>query len=193
VPSISAANKTIARIVSEVFGGIPKVVRYWDGDHKSHVDILTCEDRPQNGVISYSTVGLSDWPLYRGEEEYGVRLEIVGACGSTFTSFDNALSTAAFCIINSKWFCFPGAVFPDVLSMYDCSPTMQHFMFVPPFLWENDLKTIDLEEKKVTWLLAIPISEAERAFANDNGSEKLEDLFVERQIDVFNLCRPSEI
>ena len=193
MPSISDANKTIAKTVAAAFGGNPKVARFWDDDHKSHVDILTCEDRPQKGVISYSTVGLSDWPLYKGEEEYGVRLEIVGACGSAFTNFDNALSTAAFCIINSKWFCFPGAVFPDVLSMYDCSPTMQHFLFVPPFLWENDLNTIDLEEKKVAWLLAVPISEAERVFADDNGSDKLEDLFVERQIDIFNLHRSSEV
>lgn len=192
-PAISDANKTIAKTVAAAFGGSPIITRFWDDQHKSHVDILKCEESPVGGVDSYSTVGLSDWPLYQGEAEYGVRLELVAACGCTFANFDLALSTAAFCIINSRWFCFPGAIFRYVLAMYDCSPTMRHFLFVPPFLLENDLNTIDLVEKKVVWLLAIPISEAERQFAVENGSDELENLFVASRIDIFNLHRPSEI
>jgi suppressor of fused protein SUFU len=77
--------------------------------------------------------------------------------------------------------------------MYDCSPTMRHFLFVPPFLWEGQLDTIDRDGRKIAWLLAVPISEGERAFAEANGSEKLEELFGDRQIDIFNLHRPSEV
>ena len=36
------------------------------------------------------------------------------------------LSTAAFCIINSKWFCYPGAIFPDIVSMYLKSSKIKH-------------------------------------------------------------------
>ncbi|TWT47583.1 suppressor of fused domain protein [Botrimarina hoheduenensis] len=193
MPSISDADKAIAKAAAQAFGGRPRVARFWDDNHASSVDILTCEDRPQEGVISYSTVGLSGWPLFKGEKEYGARLEIVGACGSAFKGFDNALSTAAFCVINSKWFCCPGVIFPDVLAMYDCSPTMRHFLFVPPFLWEDHLNTLDLDGRKVAWLLAVPISEDERAFAEANGPEKLEELFADRQIDIFNLHRSSQV
>jgi hypothetical protein len=79
--------------------------------------------------------------------------------------------------------------------MYDCSPTMRHFLFVPPFLWEDHLNTLDLDGRKVAWLLAVPISEDERAFAEANGSEKLEELFADRQIGIFgrlSVCGAQE-
>ena len=193
VSPISNGNKIIAKAAAKAFGGEPKVARFWDNDHNSHVDILTSRDRPQRGVTSISTVGLFNWPLYKDNKEYGARLEFVGAFGSSFEQFENALSTAAFCIINSKWFCYPGAVFPDALAMYDCSPTMRHLLFVPPFLWEAELNTIEFDGKKVAWLLAVPISDEERNFAALNGSEKLQDVFMERQIDIFNLHRASEL
>ncbi|MDI6533855.1 suppressor of fused domain protein [Bacillus mycoides] len=37
--------------------------------------------------------------------------------------------------------------------------------FVPPFLWEDQLKTMDFPDKKVAWLLAVPISKKEYLFA----------------------------
>jgi hypothetical protein len=124
-------------------------------------------------------------------QEYKVRVELVGACGMAFQGFDNALSTSAFCIINSRWSCYPGRIFPDVLSMYDCSSTMRHFLFAPPFIWEDRLETLDLKTKKVAWLQAIPISESELKYAQTEGSDRLEELFDKNQIDIFNLERPS--
>jgi antitoxin YqcF len=191
--SISEEDRAIAKAAAEAFGGRPRVTRFWDDNHVSSIDILRCEDRPQEGITTYSTVGLSGWPLFKGEKEYGCRLEIVGACRSSFEGFANALSTAAFCVINSRWFCCPGMIFPDVLTMYDSSPTLQHFLFVSPFLWEGTLNTIDRGGHTVAWLLAVPISEEERMFAEENGTERLERLFVDRQIDIFNLHRRSEV
>jgi hypothetical protein len=166
---------------------------YGDENGRSTVDILSSRNRPKRGMVSYGTVNLSDWPLYQDGKEVGVRVEIVGACGSQFKAFGNAVATAAFCVINSKWFCCPGAIFPDAISMYDCSPTMRHFFFLPPFLWEDDLKTMEFPEKTVAWLLAVPISEEERRYAGKHGWESLEGLFAERNIDMFNLARPSEV
>lgn len=191
-------NKTLARTVARVFGGSPRVTRFWDDNHKSWVDILACSDhRP--GVTAFSTLGLSDHPLYKDGAEYPARLEIVGACVSKFAAactrrhqgFDNAISTAAFCIINSRWFCYPGAIFPDVVAMYKLSKTMKHLLFVPPFLWEDDLKTLDLGKKKVSFLLAAPISEAEYVFAQQKGSDLLEEVFERTNIDIFDLNRKS--
>lgn len=184
-------NVIVAQTAARAFGGHPKVTRFWDDDKKSHVDILRCTNTPQPGTSSYSTIGLSDHPLFREGKEYGARLEIVGACGDTFSKFDNALATAAFCIINAHWFCFPGASFPDVLKTHNLSSTMSHFFFVPPFLREESLKTLDLRAKKVTWLLAVPISEAELKYAEQSSYQELEDLFVEKQIDIFDLQRTS--
>lgn len=189
----SEANKGLARESAKVFGGKPKVTRFWDDDHKSSVDLLSCEDRPTRGVTSYSTVGLSDWPLYRGDEEYPARLEMVGACATASERYANALATAAFCIINSQWFCYPGAIFPDILTMHEASSTMRHLFFVPPFLWETELETMTLESKTVAWLQAVPISEQERELVDSSSPDALETLFEEHEIDVFDLDRPSVV
>lgn len=62
---------------------------------------------------------------------------------------------------------------------------------MPPFLWEGQLQTIDFSDKKVAWLLAVPISEKEYLFAQQNGSNKLEDLFEQNEIDIFDIKRDS--
>lgn len=35
---------------------------------------------------------------------------------------------------------------------------MKHVMFVPPFLWEEDLELLEFSNKNVTWLMALLIS-----------------------------------
>jgi hypothetical protein len=65
--SWSESNKIVAKTAVNAFGGTPRVTRFWDDDHVSSVDILSCEDGPQKGVTAYPTIGLSDWPLYHGD------------------------------------------------------------------------------------------------------------------------------
>jgi hypothetical protein len=43
------------------------------------------------------------------------------------------------------------------------------------------------------WTLAVPISEAEFRCAQANGADALETLFAERQIDIADLYRRSEV
>ena len=169
------------------------VDRFWDDHHEASVDIVSCGDSPWEGVTSYSTVGVSDIPLVKDGNELDIRTEMVGACGSQFTDFPNYLSTAAFFVINSGWLAAPGVIFPDVLSMYEASDTMKHFLFLPPFLWDERLRTLDLRGRKVAWLLAIPISQAELEFAESEGVSALEDRFEAHQIDIFDLKRASVV
>jgi hypothetical protein len=184
------SNKTLARKLARVFGGKPLVSRYWDEAERSHVDILLCEDAPSPGVVSLATIGLSDHPLVEEGKDIGVRAELVSAFGASFEEGANIVSTAAFCVINSGWKLRPGAVFPDVVRMFRSCGEMRHLLFTPPFLWEG-LTTEELEDKTVAWLMAVPISENECRFAEQNGSSALEDQFVKHQIDVFDLNRAS--
>lgn len=191
--SRSDDNRTIAKILSLAFGGKPRVTRYWDDARHRSIDILISEDNPQQGVNSYGTVNLSDVPLIMNGVEYPARLEMVAACGKSFKDFDRAFSTAAFQIVNEGMFCYPGAIFSDVISMYRASLTMEHFLFIPPFLWEEKLQTINLDAKVIAWLLAVPISEKERQFAALHGYDQLVNTFERAQIDIFNLNRTSVI
>lgn len=142
-------------------------------------------------LTAYATIGLSDFPNLVGPNKLDIRVEIIGICLSDSESFANGLSTAAFCIINSQWPCYPTSIFPNILSMYDCSRTMQHLFFTDPFLWEDQLKTLNLETKTVAWLLAVPISEAEYRYATEHGAEQLENLLAKYQIDVTDINRAS--
>jgi len=62
-----------------------------------------------------------------------------------------------------------------------------------PFLWENELKTLDCGTKKVTWLLAIPISELECRYLREHSDEAFERLLEEHDADVFDPERPSVV
>ena len=68
---------------------------------------------------------------------------------------------------------------------------MQHILFIPPFLWEDKLTTLSFNDKKIAWLLVIPISEKELEYAKKHGTDALENLFEEYQIDIFDLKRKS--
>jgi hypothetical protein len=188
---VSKSNRLLAGTVASVFGGTPRVNRYWDAQERAFVDVLSSSDSPEKGVVSYSTLGLSDHPLLLHGAEYEVRAEFVGACYQRFDrTFPQVLSTAALCVVNSKWFSAPGVVFPDILAMYHASRSLSHVFFAPPCLWAN-LKTVRLPDKTVAWLLVVPISEAEFRLAEAKGPNELERQLAEARIDIFDLERPS--
>lgn len=190
--TITKENKIIARTILGIFGGKPNVSRYWDDNYDSNIDILAALDRPFDSITSYSTIGLSDYSIGYSVEEKPLRVEIVGASASTFEFFPNILSTCAFNIINNQLPVSPGEIFSDVVKMYYPKSDMEHILFSSPFLWE-ELETIDFPEKKVTWLLAVPISTKEYLYADKEGTEALEDLFEQKNIDIFDLNRNSII
>lgn len=85
----------------------------------------------------------------------------------------------------------PGAIFPRVVELYRPDALLTDIFFVTPFLWP--LETQKFESKVVAWLLAVPISQAERDYANANRAEALEAEFERYQIDIFDLDRPSVV
>lgn len=192
--SVTEYQKKIAKHTALAFGvEKPPITRFWDDKKENGINILEAINSPQDGVTSYATIGLSEHPLVLKGKEFGTRVELVGACGSAFPDFANLMATLAFCVINSGWFCAPGIIFPDVVQMYNQSNTMSDVYFSHPFLWEEGLKSTLIEDRKVAWLLAVPISKAESEFAQSHGSDKLEVLFSEKDIDIYNLNRASVV
>lgn len=188
---ISPDNKLIARHAVKALGGKPRVIAYRDDPHERSVDIAVCQDAPSPGLTSYSTVNLSDAPLVQNGREFPVRIELVGACDSEVEAFGNVLSTAAFFVMKNKWFCRPGVVFETLVSMYELSKTMEHLYFTAPSQWLPLNTTLELATKKVTWLWAIPISEAESRYLAKNGDDEFESRLAKADADVFDLNRKS--
>ncbi|WP_338286826.1 suppressor of fused domain protein [Luteolibacter sp. LG18] len=189
----SAANLKIAGHLAAVFGGQPEVTRYQDESGKHHIDLLRCPEAPEHGVDSFATVGLSDHPRQAEGMEQPIRVELTGGCASEHAeAFAAILSTAAFCSIKEGWPVYPGAVFADLVTMYEASRTMQHVMFTEPFPWD-ELEPVKLPEKEVLWLMMVPVSESEAAYAEEHGFEALETLFEEKEVDVFDLNRAAVV
>lgn len=191
--NFTEGNRAIARAAATEFDGKPSVTRFWGDQERSAIDILECPDSPTEGVTSCSTLGLSDHALMRDGNEYPVRVEVVGAGATDNEYFPNIISTVAFFVINDRWFSSPGSIFPDVIGMYYPAVTMRHILFVPPFLLKDGLETMRFPGKTVAWLQAVPISGGERQYAETNGSEALQELFTEKEIDVFDLNRASTV
>ncbi|MFF7939802.1 suppressor of fused domain protein [Nocardia gamkensis] len=184
-------NKQIAQIVAAVFGGTPHVVQYLDRDEKSEIAVLSSDDRPAPGLISFCTLGLSDYPI-PGRVRPPLGVEIVAISDSSV--FAAVLSTAAFCVINSGWLAEPGRVFPNVMGAHVPDTTVPHLMFVNPYLWEDsDFASRKLTRKTVAWVQAVPITDAEMEYVRAHDAAALEELLVNAEPDILDTRRPSVV
>jgi len=57
------------------------------------------------------------------------------------------------------------------------------FFFLPPYFEETGFDTLQLGGQKVDILWLVPITEAERKFATEHGSQALEDLMSQKELD----------
>jgi hypothetical protein len=189
----SEANKQIAKDMRAVFDGAQcKVINYLDKDEKSEIHVLHSTETPEEGLISYATVGLSDYPDDSYEVDPPLGVEIVTV--SNLPDFGEVVSTAAFCVVNSGYRVQPGAIFPGVVKLHHPDTTVPNLMFVDPYLWDDeDLASRVYGDKTVAFLQAVPVSDAETEYVLENGSDALSALFEEKDPDFIDLQRPSVV
>ncbi|MGE0709270.1 MAG: suppressor of fused domain protein [Planctomycetota bacterium] len=84
----------------------------------------------------------------------------------------------------------PRAGHPGLLTLYDDIPSgLPHVLLWDPAPWQDRLPTLELTEKTVAWLWAVPISESELAYLDAHGPEALADALEEANADVADLER----
>ena len=193
--SLKEENKIIGKYLLKCFAGKPpKVQRYWDTPETTSVDLLSVPDPERNGVLLFGTISLFEKEFVIDGEVFPSRVELVGAAYDAFEHYPNILTTAAFCSIKDDFFCQPGSVLPNAVKMYYPNLEAKHLFFTAPFLWEDKLGTLHLDEQiQINWVLPIPITDSEYKYLEVNGDDALEDLFEKHQIDIFDLSRPSII
>jgi antitoxin YqcF len=194
--SPTSENKSIAKLALTAFGNNPeaKVINYREDDNKeSCIPILICPNSPDDKLPSYSTIGLSDYPMFQNQTEFPVRVEIVGACSTVIKWFPHLIAACAFHVAHSGWLCRPGAVLENANSNCSEDSNFKHVYFTAPFLWEESLTTLNFPTKQVAWLLAIPITNQEYDYIKVNGDEKFEDLLELKEVDIFDLNRQSAV
>ncbi|HEM3590800.1 TPA: suppressor of fused domain protein [Streptococcus suis] len=182
--------KVVANHILRSVGGTPKVDRFYNSNKSRSIDIFQSQDSPMNTINTFSTIGLSMYSIDRKLlDDSELRIEIIAAAPRENTIFANVLASCSFNIISGAYTCSPGVVFPNILEQYFEGANMKHIMFVSPFLWNID--DLQFDDRIVTWLMALPISEKEFEYLRNNGSEALEQLFEDQQIDFYDLNRPD--
>ena len=187
----SEENRQLARHMVSVFEGRPSVRKYnHDQLRDLSIDILRCDDSPCRGVTSYCTLGLSDYPLLRDGVEFESRVELVMSAATIFDLAPNTLASAAFAIARTGTFCYPGRVMKGCVGEYYPDSPVSDIYFALPFLWKDGLREKVFGAKRINWLLLVPISDSECKLLLEKGADSLEDVFTQKQIDVFDMNRP---
>jgi hypothetical protein len=184
-------GKPTARKVAAAFGGTPRFKKHWDEAEQNSIDILSCGDRPSEGLVSYSTLGLQRHPnVIDGED---IRIELCGIATPDVPSFADVIATIAFYVMKDRWRAAPGITYESMVGMYNLPVMLKHIVFAEPLEWE-ELSSVDLAgDVVVRWLLVIPISDSELQLKLDKGWDTLEKLFAEKEIDYWDLNRPSVV
>lgn len=191
---ITAFHKALVKRLTALANvGQPFVTSHLDERGEREMLVFEAKDYPRGGISTYCTVGLSDNFLWSKGVETNIRVELVGACESALDVFPGFLSTAAFCVINSSWFCAPGGVFPDVLKVNGWRGDLTDLYFTHPFIFGDALAGFEVQGRRVTWLQAIPISRAETEYAVVNGPEALEDLLERSPVNIYDMFRKSVV
>lgn len=190
----SQDNIQLAHAVAAAIGNDPQVYAYYDDNKENSLHILNCIDPLDSKNKIYCTIGLSDYPN-KIEMNDGtlknVPIELMIAGNDSSSKWANILSTAGFFVTKNSWTCQPGSVFKNMIDMYHEGALLKHLLFVEPLMWQEKLEQMKLAGKKVYFLLLVPISDAECAYREKHGFDALESLFMEKEIDITNLHRPS--
>lgn len=184
---VTSEARRVAKSAAAVFGGVASVQRFYDADESHSIGILTCKGAPQGSFFTYSTVGVHEVPNLLDDKE--VRVELAGVAASAETEYQNMLATAAFQVLKEGWLAAPGVVFPDLVSEYGLSESLEHLLWVPPFPWE-ELNAVEVSSTlTVHWLLGVPIAESERRLLIDQGYSALTRLLEEHDVEYYDLHR----
>lgn len=188
----SKDDEKIIHKAVEVFGGKDRIDEFEDAKKTHSVHVLATGNHPRSELTAYATLGGYHCPTGYTVAGIPLRIEIVGACHSSFELFPQILSKCVFHMMKSHVSIFPGAIYKDIITSFEHSLHMQHILLIPPFLWDT-FSTIELSDKKVAFLQAVPISENERAFALEYGVDSLLSRFDDERVNVFNLERRTVV
>lgn len=209
--AVTSEHRTLAQTVAaafhvsnERFSGYEEVrervtvPRYWDEREVSSIGLVHARDSPTPGLFSYGTIGVSDVPLLNPEGETAVRAEFVAAAPADLDWYPKLVATAAFCVINGGWSCWPGVIMPELVDLYDPDVSMRHLLLTTPYLWDRTDEdeevrqqppTIPLVATTVAWLQLVPIAHSEACYAEAHGIEELETQLERGDVDVCDLDR----
>ncbi|MEL7937805.1 MULTISPECIES: suppressor of fused domain protein [Pseudomonas] len=192
-PYPSDQRKSVAKHTIGVFSGKTEIQAYFNENESLSIDILTAENTIEDGIVSIGTIGLSEIDFkYSDGSPFPTRVELCAATETTNTPWKNALTTAAFILINRKREILPGDILENALKEYYPNTDLPHFYLTYPFIWnEGHFPQLNYESLKINWLQCIAIHEDEKNFIYENSAKEFEDLLLEKEANIFDSERKS--
>jgi hypothetical protein len=166
-----------------------RVMSYADSREMDKIDIFTSANA--DGVVA-ATVGLMDYDQGHNPA-VAIYTELLLDARGQQTKLCDVLSTIAFFVTKNGWKPAPGVIFTEMIECYEPSLDIKHVMFIAPFQWKTAMTKVELEGKVIHPLLAVPITESERRFVNDQGDEPLMRLWKSANTDVLDWTRRSAV
>ncbi|MCI1747232.1 MAG: suppressor of fused domain protein [Acidipropionibacterium sp.] len=194
--ALPPTGAAVVKAAVQAIGGEPEVEGMVDAAGATRVDVLTCRNSPAPGWTTWSTVTLHTQPnvlpMASGESlEIRAELMAVGVPGSEVMG--KVVGSCAFAVLQDHWMMAPGIVFGDVVSLYDPETTTPHIMWAHPFT-ATDLGAVKVDQDlTVHWLVAMPITEAERQWLAGHDYEAFADLLDEHEVTYADLRRESVV
>lgn len=164
---------------------------------KNDLDVITtyvvrAKDDVWVDTITYTTIGLLTVDTGYFYEGKPLVVELIGVAKSEFDEYSNVLGSI---VTNTKSFnikSLEGSVHKDVISLYYPNLGMKHVVLTQSMYWD-DLYTLDLGDKTLTWLTPLPLSDAELKYLESYGLNALQDKFEEEEVFIADLNRKSVI
>lgn len=182
----------VAERLSSAFGdtGPTALGRYPDVDGERVVDVAEWADRPQPGLTSFATIGMSLFDLGTTTPTGDLRVELVTAVQPQWTLMTDVLCEIAFAVGRGEATMRPGSVFTQVPHLREHTTT-PHVLFMTPLLWK--LPSLAVDTATIAWLMVVPITDAEAKLSTEHGTEALLDEFDRLTPDIHDLRRPSAV
>ena len=180
----------VAKRTGELFGGKPGVNRIYNKDKSKWIDVLASIDTPVQGLTSWGTVGCSQTSIMKGPDGKSLGVELVMVVKNQVWSIGTILAACTFEVMDGAPI-YPNLIVPNVVTNYVPTSKCKHLLmtFVDPLIWHQSMENLENEEQIITWLNALPITELEYRFAQENGVEALTDRMREKGFDMADLDR----
>ncbi|GAB3992564.1 hypothetical protein GCM10029992_02020 [Glycomyces albus] len=128
----------------------------------------------------------------QGDEEFSARLELCGAVDEEYDRFGEVIAAASARVLGGE-FVFPDRAMQGLVAAVYPDSSVPHVVFMEPFLWDESLTDFNASGRRVLWLQAVPITEAELQFGLANSMDAMTDLLVERGVEPTDLSRTSSV
>ena len=165
------------------------VKKYYDEDESHSIHIVT--SRQADGLVA-ATIGLMEVDQSQNPS-VSAPSEVIMDSRGDLPELQNILATIAFFIIKADWRIRPGVVFEQLVELYRPDLSLPHVYFTAPFQWRSGMTRVELPDRTVYPLLALPISGPESRFIESASDDALESLWESELIDVLDWGRSSAV